>query len=261
MIQFDAGLSAAGYRAPSGVLPAHRQAPTSAGDPADLVSLGEAPDWRPPTAPQLRAAGMRPTPASVHITQYRDPVYNPGGDKDESNGNCGPTSLAMALRLVGLQVPGTSSGDSPQTVIDRSRLAMHPHDASGDGLDEAGQRSPDEHRRATGYGHLRRGAEAAGARTEFLRGLPDLQRALGDGQPVILVGNPGGKQGYAARLGQGAEDHIIVISGFDAERGTYTINDPAQRGGPLTITQAELQSFVREGSGTHYGMAVSRPQP
>ena len=259
MIQFDGRLPAAGYLSRSGGTSSNREMAHPIVVSGDTFSPGEVSEWSPPTAPQLRAATLRPTPASVHMTQYRDPVYNPGGDKDPDNGNCGPTSLAMGLRLIGLPVPGTSPGDSPQTIIDRSRLAMHPHDPSGDGLDESGQRSAQEHRQATGYGHLRRGAEAAGARTQIMRGIPELNQALGDGQPVILLGNPGGKQGYATRLGQGSEDHIIVISGFDPERGTYTVNDPAQRSGPITISAAELQSFVREGSSNNFGMALSRP--
>lgn len=235
------------------------QTPVS-GTVPDRVSLGETPEWRPPSAAQMRAltAPPQPTPASVHITQFRDPVYNPGGDKDEGNGNCGPTSLAMGLGLLGLQVPGSQPGDSVQQRIDRARLAMHPHDPEGDGLTPDGRRSPEEHNRATGFGHLRRGAEAAGARTRVVRGLDAITEAVRSGQPVLMAGDCGAKDGYGPRLGRQGEPHIVLVSGYDAETGNYTINDPAHRGGPLTISRRELESFLRTGDSQGNAMAIFR---
>jgi hypothetical protein len=221
----------------------------------DRVDIGPAEQDAPTSSlPNFAAMGAPPqrTPEQIHRMQYRDPVYNPGGDKDDGNGNCGPTSVVMALDRVGITAPGATVQDQ----IDGMRRSMFPNDRSQDGVGRDGRRNPDEHIRGTTFADMQVGAEAAGARTRRTRTLEELQGALRDGHPVIINGNPTQRGSYGERAGIGnATDHIVALTGYDAESRRYTVNDPLHQG-PLQISEQELRRFYRRPEHVGYGMVV-----
>lgn len=198
--------------------------------------------------------GQRPTPQSVHITQEADARYNRGGNPDPNNGDCGPASLVMGLDMLGLHTPGRTV----QERINNSRLNMNRSQPEQDGLTPDGRFSNKEHGRATSYGQIIRGAEAAGARGRFVRELRDVRSAVEAHSPVMALGNPQASGSYGRRAHIEAEQHIVAITGYDQVSGRYTINDPLRHEGPLEITASELQAFMAQGPGRGNYLVLER---
>lgn len=201
---------------------------------------------------------QRPTPQSVHITQEADTRYNPGGNRDRMNGDCGPTSLVVGLDMLGLHIPGGGRHVPPQQRINNARLNMNRSQPEQDGLTTDGRFSEREHRQATSYRQMGRGAEAAGASHRFVRELSDVRSAVEAHSPVMALGNPQARGSYGKRANVDATDHIVAITGYDQASGRYTINDPLGHDGPLQITASELQAFMAEGPGRGNYMVLER---
>lgn len=210
----------------------------SAAEPVQTASL---PSFASP-APAPPGLDVNPRSAEqIHRMQVAHPVYNPGGDADPDNANCGPTALTMALDRAGVPLRGSSV----QEQIDATRQMMFRQDPKRDGLNPDGSRSEVEHARDTRFPDLERGAREAGARTRFTGSTEEIQQALGQGNPVIVRGNPMAEGSYGRRAGVDAEAHFATLSGYDRESRRYTLNDPLHPG-PLQISEAELRAFQRD---------------
>lgn len=206
------------------------------------------------------ATDQHPTPQSVHHTQEVDPVYNPGGQTDPYNADCGPTSLVMGLEMLGLQVPGAGSTASVQDRIDRSRQVIFADQPDSDGIGPNGQRSIKEHGIATSMGRLAQAAQQAGASTHFVSGVRQIQEAVQAGSPVLATGNPQARGSYGQRAGIDATSHIVAITGYNNRSHNFTVNDPLSHQGPLQVSQSELSVFLSRGQGNGYGLVLERSE-
>lgn len=177
-------------------------------------------------------AGIR-SPRLIHVSQVPS-KYNTApaaGNKD-----CGPASVVMTLKLLGKPIPGLGSNASPQKLINRIRQL------AGNAANTA----------ATTNHELGRALRAAGTRTREIADAGSIRRAILAGKPVILNGNPRNPGAYGSKFSQkqmtpydGA--HWIVVSGFDQKSGTYIVNDPLSKVGPVKVTPAQLEAY-RAGS-------------
>lgn len=188
-----------------------------------------------PSAPRpLRDAN------SFFISQVRTDRWNP--EANNGNTNCGPASLAMALKAVGLMPPGLTNASSPEAWIDKTRLAME-----GDENDY----------KLTSDDDVLRGALASGARAEKVYGLQGVEQALSQGKVVVLAGNP---VAYTNRFtdDQYAKfngGHFILVTSVEGDR--VTLNDPQSRVGSLTVSRAELAAYMAF-KDWNVGVSVSR---
>lgn len=179
-------------------------------------------------------------PRTVHVTQVpsrynRNPA---AGNKD-----CGPASVVMAARLLGLHLPGVSDRATAQARINRAR-------ALG-GSGPAGT--------STTNLELEQALRRSGAMVSQVRSIDAVHEAVLAGSPVILNGNPrnAGAYGHAFRASDlvpfnGA--HWIVVSGYDTRSGMYLINDPLSKVGVLKVSREQLAAYL----GGSLGLAVSR---
>ncbi len=183
-------------------------------------------------------------PASVHISQVEDEVYN--ATSTYASANCGPASVIMAIRLVNRPVPGEERGLRGEELMLHVRAL-----ATGGGTD-----------RWTGTHnlHLQHVLERAGCRWTILRHVRDiLKRVREHGEPVIMAGNPAVPTTYTARypyydIRRYDNGHWIVVSRYVPERGTYIVNDPQSTIGPVEVTAQELVAFDSKDGG--FGIAV-----
>jgi hypothetical protein len=181
-------------------------------------------------------------PAAIHISQVADEVFNPGSPN--ATANCGPTSVIMAIRLVGRKVPGEERLRGEDLVLHVRQLATGDTD------------------RLTGTHnlHLQRVLELAECQWTVLHHVRDiLKRVRERGEPVIMAGNPSVPGAYPARfdywdIRRYDSAHWIVVSRYVPERGTYIVNDPQSTIGPVEVTAAELVAFDSRNGG--FGIAV-----
>lgn len=186
--------------------------------------------------------GLR-DPAEIHISQVGDEFYNDGAPG--ATANCGPTSVLMAIRLLGRDVPGASRYKG-EALVEFVRYL-----ATGDTNRMVG----------TTNLHLQRVLEKAGCKWRILRDVRSMLKAVIAGEPVIMGGNPTAKGCYAERfdyidLRRWDSGHWIVVSRFNADRKTFTINDPQSTIGPIEATAKELAAFAE--ADEVFGIAVQR---
>lgn len=206
--------------------PTPTQAPTASPTP------------RPTKAPNLPdVRGLDPD--SYFISQLLDPVWNPTAQR--ANLNCGPASLAMALRAFGMRPPGATGESNVQELIELTRIAM------------TGKYDPTT---VTWLSELAKGAQACGAQERRYFTVAELKLALHDGKYVILNGNP---VVYCNRLpipdyarSNGA--HFILVTGID-DSYAY-VNDPLSHVGNIRITLDEFAAFTTY-SGTTSGSGIA----
>jgi hypothetical protein len=183
-------------------------------------------------------AGIR-NPKSVHVTQVPS-KFNP--KPAAGNRDCGPTSVVIALGMLGKSIPGTSAKSSAQAKIDGVRKL-------------AG--SPDN-TRSTSNLELEQALKAAGASSHEVNDLASIKAAITSGSPVILNGNPRAPGAYGRRFTSAQMTpyngaHWITVTGFDEASGKFIINDPLAKTGPVKVSAEELEAY-RGGS---LGIAVS----
>lgn len=173
-------------------------------------------------------AGVR-SPRAIHVSQVPS-KYNQA--PAAGNRDCGPASVVMTLRLLGRSIPGAAAGATPQRLIDRVRQL------AGNAANSA----------STTNHELARALRAAGTKTREITDAASVRQSVLAGRPVILNGNPrnAGAYGRSFRPSQmtpydGA--HWIVVSGFDAKAGTFIINDPLSKVGPVKVTPAQLEAY------------------
>jgi len=237
------------------------------GDYADPVSAEEARAIRQDFAALQKSS-------AVYINQLdaeRDV------DMTVGNANCGPTSLAMALRQQGLALPaidGVEDNGTAGSEVQKARYAMyHEVDASRDGVanadDGTSHYSETENSTYTGWSGMQAGADAAHARWQMLETPDDIRSAVGAGKSVIVSGSfldydaagepKGADRGLwlSGDARHGAVEHIVVITGLTSD-GSYIVNDPINGGRrPVVVSAVDLQTFM---DGNWGAMSVGPPR-
>ncbi len=197
---------------------------------------------------------------SQHLTQFYDPIYNPTG-YSRGRADCGPTALSMALAATGL----AEIGDDPQGLIDEVRYNMvvdsaGNHDASRDGVTGDGSFSPDEHGEYTYVEDMHHGAQAYGAESYDVVTMQDLEFAVSQGDPVVLLGVPNREGTFYAGHEMGSipegASHWVAVTGYNPADDTFVVNDPLSKEGVITVTRQELEAYA---GSTITGIAVHDP--
>jgi Peptidase_C39 like family len=182
-------------------------------------------------------------PASIHISQVGDELYNSGAQN--ATANCGPVAVIMAIRLLGLPVPGEERYRG-EDLVEYVRVM-----ATG----------RNERMTGTNNMHLQRVLARAGAAWRNLTHPKDMLQAVRNGQPVIMAGNPAVPTTYTRRfdyfdIRRWDGGHWILVSRYNPERRTFTVNDPQSVIGPVEVSAEELYAFnSRNGN---FGIAVRR---
>lgn len=182
-------------------------------------------------------------PSAIHISQVGDELYNSGAQN--ATANCGPVAVIMALRLLRLTVPGEDRYRA-EDLVEYVRVM-----ATGN----------NERMTGTNNLHLQRVLARAGASSRILTHPKDMLRAVVNGEPVIMAGNPAVPTTYTRRfdyfdIRRWDGGHWILVSRYNPERRTYTVNDPQSVIGPVEVTADELYAFSsRDGN---FGIAVRR---
>ncbi|MCW2922940.1 MAG: hypothetical protein JWM98_344 [Thermoleophilia bacterium] len=162
-----------------------------------------------------------------HIAQFAG-KYLPDGPSMRPN--CGPASTTMALRMVGLDVPGFS-GQNSEAVLDKARVL-----ATGRNDTSVGTTDSELENLITASGGKWSESTNFGQVTDWVK----------QGIPVVLSGNP--SKGWNSRYRADQVypfdgGHWVTVSGFDQATGHYIVNDPLSQIGPIYVSEAELRSY------------------
>ena len=218
-----------------------------------------------PTTKSGDVAAALANPNSIFKRQGYSAKFNPRPDelhdgkvvRSYSNGNCGPTSLAMAVKAFGLEEARVRG--NPEDSIDLARNAMtlksDPRNPRAwDTIQE-----PASNDVGTVQAQMIRGAKRLGLQVQSLpinhqNPLGALDAAFARGQMVLLSGQPGqpgsGHTAYENAMRTRSGDtgyeydkgHSILVMGKDAT-GRYLVMDPLSRNGVVHMTAAELGTF------------------
>lgn len=162
-----------------------------------------------------------------HIAQFAG-KYLPDGPTMKPN--CGPASVTMALRMVGLDIPGFS-GQNSEAVLDKARIiATGRNDASVGTTDT----------------ELEKLISASGAKWSESTDFAQVTSWIKQGIPVVLSGNPA--KGWDARYANSDVQHFdgghwVTVSGYDEASGYYIVNDPLSQIGPIYVSEQELRNY------------------
>jgi hypothetical protein len=168
---------------------------------------------------------------SVFLPQFRSSGLPDGLPWGRANGNCGPTSIVNALRLVGLDVPGFH-GERSEAVIDAARVLV-----TGSN-DPSAPTSKDQQAFAL---------RAAGADVHVTRSLDAGLAAVRDGAVLVLGGNraaPGWPRRPDDAPPSGVASHAAVVSRLDPSTGRYVVLDSALDA-PVQVDAAQLAAFTQ----------------
>lgn len=177
-----------------------------------------------PASQSVKAAPSRAALAAIaarsFLTQYDSP-YNPDAGSLYS-ANCGPASLAMVLRALGVAPQG-----GPQTLITDARIAM-----TGS-ADTGSWTYPDQ---------IAQAAPGFGLRAREVHGLAAVRRAVSrPGHYVILNLNPG--PAYASKLAVPFDGgHFAVVVGFEGPEAI--LDDPMAKAPALEVSTAKLEEAL-----------------
>lgn len=182
---------------------------------------------------------------SVFLPQYRSAGLPDGLPWGPANGNCGPTSIVNALRLVGLDVPGFA-GERSQAVIDAARaLATGGNDPSA----------------ATTKQQQAAAMRAAGALVEESYSLSEGLRAVRQGA-VLLAGGDRAAPGWPRRPDDPPPTkpapHAAVVARYVPETDRYVVFEPALAA-PVEVDASQLAAFTQAQDGDRMlrlGLAV-----
>ncbi|HRF49934.1 MAG TPA: C39 family peptidase [Anaerolineales bacterium] len=206
-----------------------------------------------------RIDGGAATTTAEHVNQF-DAEISLGGDG--RNTNCGPASLVMALNAVGLSIGSSSLTSGEAVVLARKKMV---NDTSRDGVDATGRYLERENNNFTNLTEVRRGAQAASARTQVLAPTAaGIREALLGGASVVISGTFSGKilpwtgdrGADNATAPGGATAHIVAVTGYDRYTGMYKVQDPARRT-PVMVSAETLESFMRGNAGA---LAIYNPR-
>jgi hypothetical protein len=199
-------------------------------------------------APRTTASTPAVHDDSVFVPQFRSPGLPDGLAWGPDNGNCGPTAVVNALRLVGLDVPGFH-GERTQAVIDAARVLA------------TGENDPT---RATTKQQQATALRAAGANVEVTQSLTDGLRAVRAGAALVIGGNraaPGWPRRPDDAPPVGVANHGAVVARYDAAKDDYVVFDPALFG-PAHVSVAQLEAFTQVVDGAkmlRLGLVVTNP--
>lgn len=176
------------------------------------------------------------TAASVHVTKFAHPRWNPTGER--WSGMCADAATLMAARLAGssLDALAPASARSPRDLL----LAVR-RSAVG-----AGPRTPVDTAAGIDVAGRGRALDALGLPWRHTDDVDELLGAVRDGRPVIWNGWAAGAGTWHARLGARAvapDGHHAVAVTRDARSGAFVVNDPNSRIGPIAVTERELRAF------------------
>lgn len=181
-----------------------------------------------------------------HMTQYQSP-YNTYTELTGTN-NCGPTSLAMALNVLGQMPPGLNT----EQQIDYARGLIYKDNASTM-TTVTGQTVPfinnDTGEDAlVGFDQIVNGPLNAGVPAVNTHDWGVINDAITQGYPLVVAGTmsqswktefPTANEGYGA----GSGGHFIAVLG-KTDDGRYLVNDPMYKDGAVPMTQEQLQVFI-----------------
>ncbi len=162
-----------------------------------------------------------------HIAQFAG-KYLPDGPSMRPN--CGPASVTMALRMIGLDIPGFS-GQNSEAVLDQARiLATGKNDTSVGTTDT----------------ELETLLTKSGAKWSESTSFDEMLSWVKQGIPVVMSGNP--SKGWNDRYTNDQVykfdgGHWVTVSGYDSATGNFIVNDPLSQIGPIYVSEAELKSF------------------
>jgi hypothetical protein len=175
-----------------------------------------------------------------HIAQFSG-KYLPDGPSMRPN--CGPASVTMALRMIGLDIPGFS-GQNSEAVLDKARiLATGQNDTSVGTTDS----------------ELENLISKSGAKWSESTNFSEVTKWVKQGIPVVLSGNPAYGWNNRYRSDQVYPfngGHWVTVSGYDQATGHYIVNDPLSQIGPIYVSEAELRSYNQAHG--NLGIAVFR---
>jgi hypothetical protein len=176
---------------------------------------------------EVWAGGKNPN--SVHVSQVRSKFNT---NAASGNRDCGPASVVVALRMLGLSVPGAKGGDAQQA-INRVRE-----------LGNAGSNGS-----STTNFQLERALTAAGASVSEISSIDEVKAAVTSGKPVVLNGNPANPGAYGKRFAGGKMipyngAHWIAVTGYDHASGKFIINDPLSKAGAVKVSRSELAAYL-----------------
>lgn len=175
-----------------------------------------------------------------HIAQFAG-KYLPDGPTMRPN--CGPASVTMALRMVGLDIPGFN-GQNSEAVLDKARVL-----ATGANNVSVG----------TTDSELENLITKSGARWSESTNFNEVTNWVKQGIPVVLSGNPayGWNDRYSNdQVYKFNGGHWVTVSGYDQATGHYIVNDPLSQIGPIYVSEAELKSYNKAHG--NLGIAVFR---
>lgn len=175
-----------------------------------------------------------------HIAQFAG-KYLPDGPTMRPN--CGPASVTMALRMIGLDIPGFQ-GQNSSAVLDQARvLATGKNDFSVGTTDS----------------ELETLISKSGGKWSESTNFEQMTSWIKQGIPVVLSGNPA--YGWNSRYSQSQVypfngGHWVTVSGYDEKTGHYIVNDPLSQIGPIYVSESELRSYNKAHG--NLGIAVFR---
>lgn len=192
------------------------------------------------------------------ITQYQNDTYNRESPNSWSN-NCGPTSLAMVLKVNGKMPQGLTN----EQQIDYARGLMYPKLAKTDGKDvtlPSGEtvRVLDIDKMLTNVTSATAGMKAGGLEgASSQKGWAAFDEALDAGKSLVVEGNISTKYKAAFKdeatatggnYQGGGDGHFMAVLGKTAE-GKYLVADPMFSGGAVEMTRDELANFFAKQGG------------
>lgn len=185
---------------------------------------------RPIAPPPLTVASIVRSPQAVHMTQYSSSVVPDA--LPLGNTNCGPTSAVIALRLLGLDVPGFH-GERTEQVIDAARMIATGSPRSTDGT------TKNEQARVLITG---------GANVQATRSLEVTLDAVRNGAVAVLGGDFNADRWRALpsrpRINERIPaPHALVVSAYDAASQRFWVNDPMLTT-PRSVTAEDIASFT-----------------
>lgn len=206
----------------------------------------------PATTATQQASGAVPIPASniaprtqhdywtKHIAQFAG-KYLPDGPSMRPN--CGPASVTMALRMIGLDIPGFN-GQNSEAVLDKARVL-----ATGTNNIAVG----------TTDSELESLISKSGGKWSESTDFSQMTDWIKQGIPVVLSGNPA--HGWNSRYSSDQVypfdgGHWVTVSGYDNATGHYIVNDPLSQIGPIYVSEAELKNYNKAHG--NLGIAVFR---
>lgn len=223
-------------------------------------------DWAVNPAPPHTSAPRTSDEANkVFLNQYHTTYNEDYPDDDTVTNNCGPSSLAMTLKVAGKMPPGLNSEEQ----IDYARALMYPNlpadaykhvtDANGNDVrlfdNDKGLTGIDgEDSKGRPIGIVA-GAASAGINTTHETGWAAFDAALDAGKTTVVEGNISGAwrqeftdSGVAGSYAGGGNGHFISVLGKTAN-GDYIVADPMFSGGTVEMSRGELAVFFAKQGG------------